>query len=195
MKRAFVMSLAAASGTAALAISSGASADTATGAETTTTGTGTNGVSWYVSPMLQYSVQSSGDPQLKDNFGYQAGVGVNLPHEWAIEGDFSRGEFDIKGTDATRQLTGYSIDVIKKFFPEDLMQRVMLQPYVARRRRGDDRSARAHRIMAKYNFHTFLAEAGFGVLTGIGRQDGSTRVQLRTEAKYRIGIGQRRCTA
>ena len=100
------MSLAAASGTAALAISSGASAENATGAETTTTGTGTNGVSWYVSPMLQYSVQSPGDPELKDNFGYQAGIGLNLPHEWAVEGDFSRGTFDIKGTDATRQLTG-----------------------------------------------------------------------------------------
>ena len=185
MKRAFVMSLAAASGTAALAISSGASADTAIGAETTTTGTGTNGVSWYVSPMLQYSVQSPGDPQLKDNFGYQAGIGVNLPHEWAVEGDFSRGTFDIKGTDATRQLTGYSIDVIKKFFPEDLMQRVMLQPYALAGggEMTDQLSAPGY---GRYNYHTFLAEAGVGVLTGIGRQDGSTRVQLRTEAKYRM---------
>jgi OOP family OmpA-OmpF porin len=184
MKRAFVLSLAAASGTAALAISTGASADNATGAETTTTGTGTNGVAWYVSPMLQYSVQD-GDPELKDNFGYQAGLGVNLPHEWAIEGDFSRGEFDIKGTDATRQLTGYSIDVIKKFFPEDLMQRVMLQPY-ALAGGGEMTDRTSAPGYGSSNFHTFLAEAGVGVLTGIGRQDGSTRVQLRTEAKYRM---------
>ena len=182
MKRAFVLSLAAASGTAALAISSGASADNAAGADTT--GTGTNGVAWYISPMLQYSVQD-GDPQLKDNFGYQAGIGISLPHEWAVEGDFSRGEFDIKGTDATRQLTGYSIDVIKKFFPEDLMQRVMLQPYVlAGGGEMTDRTSAPG--FGSDNFHTFLAEAGVGVLTGIGRQDGSTRVQLRTEAKYRL---------
>jgi len=61
MKRAFVMSLAAASGTAALAISSGASADTATGAETTTTGTEPRSV-LVCESLLQYSVQSSGDP-------------------------------------------------------------------------------------------------------------------------------------
>jgi OOP family OmpA-OmpF porin len=182
MKRAFVLSLAAASGTAALAISSGASADNAAGADTT--GTGTNGVAWYISPMLQYSVQD-GDPQLKDNFGYQGGIGINLPHEWAIEGDFSRGEFDIKGTDATRQLTGYSIDVIKKFFPEDLMQRVMLQPY-ALAGGGEMTDRISAPGLGSDNFHTFLAEAGVGVLTGIGRQDGSTRVQLRTEAKYRL---------
>ena len=32
---------------------------------------------------------------------------------------------------------------------------------------------------------TKLAEAGAGLLTGLGSQKGSTRVQLRTEAKYR----------
>jgi OOP family OmpA-OmpF porin len=179
MKRAFVLNLAAAGGVAALAISSGAfAADETTGSNTT------NGVSWYVSPMLQYSVQD-GDPQLKDNFGYQAGIGVNLPHEWAIEGDFSRGQFDIKGSEASRRLTGYSIDVIKKFFPEDLMQRVMLQPYVlAGGGEMDDRTSAPGYDSS--TFHTFMAEAGVGVLTGIGRQDGSTRVQLRTEAKYRM---------
>jgi OOP family OmpA-OmpF porin len=134
--------------------------------------------------MLQYSLEDS-DPELKDNFGYQAGVGVNLPHEWALEGDFSRGQFDIKGTDATRRLTGYSIDVIKKFFPEDLMQRVMLQPYaLAGGGELDDRTSSPGYDSNTY--HTFLAEAGVGLLTGIGRQDGSTRVQLRTEAKYRM---------
>ena len=67
--------------------------------------------SWYVSPMLQYH-DTKNDPELKDNFGYQAGVGLNLPREWALEADFSRGNFDIKDTDAQRRLTGYSIDVI-----------------------------------------------------------------------------------
>jgi OmpA-OmpF porin, OOP family len=172
MNRAFVLSLAAVCGTATLAISTGAAA-----AE------GDAG-SWYVSPMLQYSLQGN-DPELKDNFGYQAGFGVNLAHEWALEADFSRGEFDIKGTDATRRLTGYSIDVIKKFFPEDLMQRVMLQPYaLAGGGELDDRTSAPGYNSSTY--HTFLAEAGIGLLTGIGSQQGPTRVQLRTEAKYRM---------
>ena len=33
--------------------------------------------------------------------------------------------------------------------------------------------------------HSWMAEAGVGALTGIGSQSGSTRLQLRTEAKYR----------
>jgi outer membrane protein OmpA-like peptidoglycan-associated protein len=140
--------------------------------------------SWYVSPMLQYSLQDN-DPQLKDNFGYQGGIGVNLPHEWAIEGDFNRGEFDIKGTDATRRLSGYSIDVIKKFFPADIAQRWMIQPYVlAGGGELDDRTSAPG--FDSRTYHTAIAEAGLGLLTGIGRQDGSTRVQLRTEAKYRM---------
>jgi OOP family OmpA-OmpF porin len=172
MNRFLVLSLVAASGTAALAISTGASA-----AE------GDAG-SVYVNPMLQYSVQN-GDPELKDNFGYQAGIGVNLPHEWALEGDFSRGQFDIKGFDAERRLTGYSIDVIKKFFPENIMQRYMLQPYVlAGGGEMDDKTSAPG--YDPRTFHTFLAEAGVGILTGIGSQEGPTRVQLRTEAKYRM---------
>jgi OOP family OmpA-OmpF porin len=140
--------------------------------------------SWYVSPLMQYSLQDN-DRQLKDNFGYQAGFGFNLPHEWALEGDFNRGEFDIKGTDATRRLTGYSIDVIKKFFPAEIMQRYMLQPYaLAGGGELDDRTSAPGYDSRTY--HTYLAEAGIGLLTGIGNQQGSTRVQLRTEAKYRV---------
>jgi OmpA-OmpF porin, OOP family len=140
--------------------------------------------SWYVSPMIQYSLQGN-NPEIKDNFGYQAGVGYNLPHEWALEGDFSRGNFDIKGTDGTRRLDAYTIDVIKKFFPADIMERFMLQPYaLAGGGELNDRSDFPG--YGHYTFHTFAAEAGIGLLTGIGRQDGSTRVQLRTEAKYRM---------
>jgi OmpA-OmpF porin, OOP family len=140
--------------------------------------------SWYVSPMIQYSLQDN-NPEIKDNYGYQAGVGYNLPHEWALEGDFSRGNFDIKGTDGTRRLDAYTIDVIKKFFPADLMERVMLQPYaLAGGGEMNDRSDFPG--YGHYTYHTPTAEAGIGLLTGLGRQDGSTRVQLRTEAKYRM---------
>ena len=111
MNRFLVLSLAAIGGTAALATSTSAAEGDAG--------------SVYVSPMLQYSLQDN-DPELKDNFGYQLGLGINLPHEWALEGDFSRGQFDIKRFDAQRRLTGGSIDVIKKFLPENIMQRYML---------------------------------------------------------------------
>jgi outer membrane protein OmpA-like peptidoglycan-associated protein len=172
MNRVLVLKMAAIGGAAALATSAGASA-----AE------GDAG-SVYVSPMLQYSVQD-GDPELKDNFGYQAGIGINLPREWALEGDFSRGQFDIKGFDAQRRLTGYSLDVIKKFFPESIMQRYLLQPYVlAGGGEMDDRTSAPGYDF--HTYHTFLAEAGVGLLTGIGSQEGPTRVQLRTEAKYRM---------
>jgi OmpA-OmpF porin, OOP family len=140
--------------------------------------------SWYVSPMLQYHLQGN-DPELKDNFGYQAGIGVNLPREWALEGDFSRGTFDIKGTDGTRRLDAYTVDVIKKFFPADIMEKFMVQPYVLAGG-GELNDRTDFPGYGHSTFHTFAAEAGIGLLTGLGRQDGSTRVQLRTEAKYRM---------
>jgi outer membrane protein OmpA-like peptidoglycan-associated protein len=138
----------------------------------------------YVAPMIQYSLQDN-DPQLKDNYGYQVGIGVNLPQSWAVEGDFSRGNFDIKGTDGTRRLDAYTIDVIKKFFPADIMEKIYINPYVlAGGGELNDRSD--YPGYGHFTYHTFAAEAGIGLLTGLGRQDGSTRVQLRTEAKYRM---------
>lgn len=143
--------------------------------------------SWYLSPMGQYSLQDN-QRQLRDNFGYQVGVGVNLPHEWALEGDFNRGTFDLKGSNASRRLTGYSVDVIKKFFPAEVMQRYMLQPYaLLGAGELDDRASGPG--FSSRTFHTLLGEAGLGLLTGIGSQQGSTRVQLRTEAKYRVESG------
>lgn len=138
----------------------------------------------YVAPMIQYSLQGD-DPQIKDNFGYQAGIGVNLPHAWALEGDFSRGNFDIKGTDGTRRLDAYTIDVIKKFFPAEVMEKVLINPYLLAGG-GEMNDRTDYPGFGHFTYHTFAAEAGIGLLTGLGRQDGSTRVQLRTEAKYRM---------
>jgi outer membrane protein OmpA-like peptidoglycan-associated protein len=138
----------------------------------------------YVAPMIQYSLQDN-DPQIKDNYGYQVGIGVNLPHSWALEGDFSRGNFEIKGTDGTRRLDAYTVDVVKKFFPADIMERFMLQPYVLAGG-GELNDKTDYPGFGHFTYHTFAAEAGVGLLTGLGRQDGSTRVQLRTEAKYRM---------
>jgi OmpA-OmpF porin, OOP family len=131
---------------------------------------------FYFSPMLQYHLLDQ-ERISKDNFGYQVGLGYDLPHGLALEADFSRGTFSISGLDATQRLTGYSVDVIKKFFPDS-----MFRPYVlAGGGEMDDTLTKAPRT-----FHTYLAEAGVGLLTGLGSQTGSTRVQLRTEAKYRL---------
>lgn len=138
----------------------------------------------YVAPMIQYSLQGN-DPEIKDNFGYQVGIGFNLPKSFAVEGDFSRGDFDIKGTDGTRRLDAYTIDVIKKFFPTDIMEKVYINPYVLAGG-GELNDRTDFPGYGRSTYHTFTGEAGIGILTGIGRQDGSTRVQLRTEAKYRM---------
>jgi OmpA-OmpF porin, OOP family len=171
MKRSIALSLAAAVG----AVCATAHADNAAPSDAG---------SVYVAPMLQYSLQEN-DPQIKDNFGYDGAIGVNLPHSWAVEFNFSRGDFDIKGTDGTRQLDAYTVDVIKKFFPTDIMEKVFINPYVlAGGGALNDRTD--YPGFRNDTFHTYAAEAGFGILTGLGRQDGSTRVQLRTEAKYRM---------
>ncbi len=143
--------------------------------------------SWYVSPMIEYSLEDN-DPRLKDNFGYQAGFGANLRHEWALEADFNRSDFDIKGTDGNRRQTGYSIDAIKKFLPAEIMEHWLLQPYALIGGGELDDRTYFPGVYA-HTTHTPLAEGGLGLLTGIGSQQGSTRVQLRTEAKYRMEWG------
>lgn len=135
--------------------------------------------SWYFDPMLQYHLQGNAPP-LKDDFGYQGGFGYNLPRDWAIEVDANQGTFDIKGTEGRRRLTGYSADVIKKFFPDSVVQ-----PYVLAGGGGLSDTT-SYPGSGAHTYNTFIAEAGAGLLTGLGSQLGSTRVQLRTEAKYRM---------
>jgi OmpA-OmpF porin, OOP family len=131
---------------------------------------------WYVSPMLQYHLLDQ-ERISKDNFGGQIGLGYNLLHGFAVEADVNRANFSISGLTADQRLTGYSLDVIKKFFPDSVVR-----PYVlAGGGEMDDTLTKSPRT-----FHTYLAEAGVGLLTGLGDQTGSTRVQLRTEAKYRL---------
>lgn len=136
---------------------------------------------FYVSPMLQYYMLDR-DRIAKDDYGAQIGLGYNLPHGLALEADFSRGTFNITGSSVRQRLSGYSVDVIKKFFPDSV-----IQPYaLVGGGEMDD-------TLTKYprTYHTFLAETGAGVLWGLGDQTGSTRVQLRTEAKYRVDWANR----
>lgn len=136
---------------------------------------------FYVNPMIQYHILDKGRVA-KDNFGYEIGLGYNLPKGVALEGDFSRATFDLRGYTGTQRLTGYSVDVIKKFFPEST-----IRPYVlVGGGEMDDTLTKAPRT-----YHTYLAEAGVGLMTGLGKQTGSTRVQLRTEAKYRVDWANR----
>lgn len=131
---------------------------------------------WYVSPMLQYDLLDR-ERISKDNFGGQIGVGYNLLHGFAVEADANRANFSISGSPVEQRLTGYSLDVIKKFFPDSIVR-----PYVlVGGGELDDTLTKFPRT-----FHTYLAEAGAGLLTGLGDQTGSTRVQLRTEVKYRL---------
>jgi OOP family OmpA-OmpF porin len=136
---------------------------------------------FYVSPMLQY-YDLDKDRLAKDDFGAQIGLGYDLPQGFALEADFSRGTFNITGSSLRQRLSGYSLDVIKKFFPDSV-----IQPYaLVGGGEMDD-------TLTKYpgTFHTYLAEAGVGLLYGLGSQTGSTRVQLRTEAKYRVDWANR----
>jgi OOP family OmpA-OmpF porin len=118
----------------------------------------------------------------KDDFGAQFGVGAALPHGLAVEADFSRATFDVTGTNLSQRLSVYSLDVIKKFFPDSI-----LQPYVL------VGGGLMQDTLTKYphTYQTFEGEAGLGLLYGLGSQTGSTRVQLRTEAKYRLDFANR----
>ncbi len=136
---------------------------------------------FYVSPMLQYYQLDKGRIA-KGDFGGQAGLGYNLPQGFAVEADFSRGTFNITNSPVRQRLSAYSVDVIKKFFPE-----WVVRPYaLIGGGEMDDTLTRYPRT-----YHTYMAEAGVGVLYGLGSQTGSTRVQLRTEAKYRLDWANR----
>ena len=131
---------------------------------------------FYISPMVQYHLLDQ-ERVSNDNFGAQFGLGFNMLHGFALEADVNRANFSISGLTADQRLTGYSVDIIKKFLPDSLFRPYLL----AGAGEMDDTLTKSPRT-----FHTSLAEAGIGVLTGLGSQTGSTRVQLRTEAKYRL---------
>ncbi len=135
---------------------------------------------WYLSPMAQYSLLDR-DRVSRDDFGYQIGVGKNFAPNWAGEINYSNGSFRIPNSGAHQKLSGYSVDALYKFLPER-----MFRPYLlAGGGMLDDV------IGGGEKEHMAMAETGVGLLTGIGSQSGSTRVQLRTEAKYRLEFANR----
>ena len=135
---------------------------------------------WYLSPMAQYGLLDKGRVS-RDDFGYQIGIGKNFAPNWAGEINYSNGSFKISNSGASQKLSGYSVDALYKFLPNS-----MFRPYLlAGGGMLDDAIGGGKRN------HMFMAEAGAGLLTGLGSQTGSTRVQLRTEAKYRLEFANR----
>jgi OmpA-OmpF porin, OOP family len=133
----------------------------------------------YIDAMLQYSLLD--DERIsKDDFGFQGGLGYNFAPSFALELSYSTGSFKVKGfagsSGPSEQLRATSLDVLYKFLPNSIFRPFILSGV------GELQD----RLGANLdNNHSWMAEAGVGVLTGIGSQSGSTRLQLRTEAKYR----------
>jgi OmpA-OmpF porin, OOP family len=133
----------------------------------------------YIDPMLQYTLLDSKRIS-KDDFGLQAGLGYNFAPNLALEFDYGSGSFKVKGYEGSfgpsEQLRAASLDVLYKFLPTSIFR-----PYVLA-----GAGELEDRIGSNLDDnHSWMAEAGLGALTGIGSQSGSTRLQLRTEAKYR----------
>jgi OOP family OmpA-OmpF porin len=133
----------------------------------------------YIDAMLQYSLLS--DKRIsKDDFGIQGGLGYNFAPNFALELNYGDGSYKVKGftgsSGPSEQLRVASLDVLYKFLPNSIFRPFLLA----------GSGELQDRIGANLdNNHSWMAEAGVGALTGIGSQSGSTRLQLRTEAKYR----------
>jgi len=134
----------------------------------------------YIDALLQYSVLD--DRRIsKDNFGVQGGLGYNFAPNFALELNYSTGSYVVRGfvdhTGPSEQLRATSLDLSYKFLPNSIVRPYLLVG-----------GGELQDSIAGANFdsnHTWIAEAAVGALTGLGSQSGSTRVQLRTEAKYR----------
>ncbi len=136
---------------------------------------------WYISPLLQYTLLD--DRRIsKDNAGYQIGLGNDFAPNFAAEVALSNGIYSIKGSGASEKLNALSLDFMYKFLPPSSMFRpyALLGPGLMEDNIG------GHGPTNK----GWLGEAGVGVLMGLGDQTGSTRFQLRTEAKYRRSFFQ-----
>ena len=132
--------------------------------------------SWYVDGMGQYTVLDDRRVS-KDDFGYQIGIGKNFVPYFAAELNASIGSFNISHSGADQKLNAYSLDFLYKPLPQ-----YIIQPYVLVGGGEMDDSVGGHTTP----YHSGLAEAGLGVLAGLGSQTGSTRLQFRVEGKYRI---------
>ena len=132
---------------------------------------------WYVAPMGQYTFLDS-KRAADDHAGYQVGVGYDFARNWAAEVNGSIASFKVPATlGASQQLSVYSLDFLYKFLPDSV-----IRPYLLLG--GGFMEDRIGGTIEDHEAGT--AEAGAGLLIGLGSQNRSTRLQLRTEAKYRM---------
>ncbi len=131
---------------------------------------------WYLSTLAQYTLLDEKRVS-QDKLGYQIGIGYNFAPNFAGEVGVSSGSFPLRGTGFSEKLTATSLDMLYKFAPVTSFFR----PYLLTGA-GWMTDNIGH---VGDNNNKWLAEAGVGLLTGLGSQSGSTRLQLRTEAKYR----------
>jgi OOP family OmpA-OmpF porin len=131
---------------------------------------------WYLSLLGQYTLLD--DKRVsKDDFGFQVGLGYDIAPQLAGEVALSSGAFHVKGSGASEKLSATSFDLLFKVLPAT----AMFRPYVLVGAGG--MTDNIGRFSGDNN--AWLAEGGVGLLTGLGSQSSSTRLQLRTEAKYR----------
>jgi OOP family OmpA-OmpF porin len=131
---------------------------------------------WYLAPLGQYTLLDHRRVS-KDNYGFQVGLGYDFAPHLAAEIAGSSGSFHVKGSGASEKLTAGSLDILFKIPPVTSIFR----PYVLVGAGAmTDTIGHVPRDSTEW-----LAEGGLGVLTGLGSQSGSTRLQFRTEAKYR----------
>jgi len=130
---------------------------------------------WYISPMAQWTLLNHERPA-EDDVGFQVGLGKNFAPNWAAEFNYSRGSFDAMGNRSLK-LNQYSVDLLRKFSP---LPESKIQPYLLIGAGGID-----DKLTGYGRTSTFAGEVGGGLLWGLGRQEGPTRLHLRTEAKYR----------
>jgi OmpA-OmpF porin, OOP family len=132
----------------------------------------------YLAPMAQYTFLDSKRVS-NDEFGYQVGLGYNFAPNFAAEVAYSAGSFPIKSgyyQGASEKLPAASLDLLYKFLPNSTFR-----PYLL----GGTGVISDNIGRESINRQSWLLEGGAGMLVGVGDQTGSTRLQLRAEAKYR----------
>jgi OmpA-OmpF porin, OOP family len=130
---------------------------------------------FYISGLGTYTMLD-GHRVSEDDFGYSVELGKDFSPNWAGEINYDNGSFKIRNSGFSQKLSGYSVDGLYRFLPDSIFRPYLL----AGGGLLDDAVGTGEKQ------HGFMAEAGIGLLTGIGSQTGSTRVQLRTQAKYRL---------
>ncbi|HWJ35430.1 MAG TPA: OmpA family protein [Steroidobacteraceae bacterium] len=129
---------------------------------------------FYVSPMLQYD-KLDAHREADQNYGWQLGLGYDFAPGWASELDYSQFSTPHRAGGAGLRLYEYNADIIKKFFPDSIVQ-----PYLLVGAGGLDD------VVPHYGHTSAVdAEAGGGLMVGLGPQTGRYRMQMRAEAKYR----------